>query len=52
VLGEREEPVAAGSVVVIKPGLHHRLAAAADTGIEFYAITLPAFSPEDYVRVQ
>lgn len=42
-------PVQAGSVVVLKPGVSHSLTAAADGPLEFYAITAPAFSPDDYV---
>lgn len=52
VLGQESSPVTAGSVVVIKPGVHHSLTAAADEALEFYAITFPAFSPADYVRVE
>lgn len=44
--------VAAGSVVVIKPGVKHALDASAHEGLDFYAVTLPAFSPDDYVRVE
>lgn len=42
-------PVTAGSVVVLKPTVSHALAAAVDSPLEFYAITTPAFSPDDYV---
>jgi hypothetical protein len=35
--------------VVLKPGVSHSLTAAADSALEFYAITAPAFSPDDYV---
>lgn len=51
VLGEKSTPVSPGSVVVIKPGVRHSLTAAAGEALEFYAITFPAFSPEDYVRL-
>jgi mannose-6-phosphate isomerase-like protein (cupin superfamily) len=52
VLGKDASPVSAGSVVVMKPGLAHSLTAGAGETLEFYAITFPAFSPEDYVRVE
>jgi mannose-6-phosphate isomerase-like protein (cupin superfamily) len=45
-------PVQAGSVVVLRPGVHHSLTAATDSALEFYAITTPAFSPEDYVPLK
>lgn len=45
-------PVAAGAVVVMRPGVAHSLTAAADSTLEFYAITSPAFSPDDYVPVK
>jgi predicted cupin superfamily sugar epimerase/quercetin dioxygenase-like cupin family protein len=51
VAGETK-PVQAGSVVVLRPGVRHALTAAADAGLEFYAITAPAFSPDDYVPVK
>lgn len=44
--------VQAGSVVVLRPGVKHSLTAAADSALEFYAITTPAFSPGDYVPVK
>jgi len=52
VVGTEASPVAAGSVVVLKPQVKHSLTAAADSALEFYAITVPAFSPEDYVMVK
>lgn len=51
-LGAETTAVTAGTVVVIKPGVRHALTAGADDGLEFYAITFPAFSPDDYVRVE
>jgi len=51
VAGEKK-PVQMGSVVVLRPGVRHALTAAADAGLEFYAITAPAFSPDDYVPVK
>jgi predicted cupin superfamily sugar epimerase/mannose-6-phosphate isomerase-like protein (cupin superfamily) len=52
VVGEAASPVVAGSVVVLKPQVRHSLTAAADSTLEFYAITVPAFSPDDYVLVK
>ena len=49
VVSGEESPVHAGSVVLLKPGVSHSLTAAADSALEFYAITSPAFSPDDYV---
>lgn len=48
-LGGRALPVAAGSVVAIPPGVVHSVRAATDAGIEFYAVSAPAFSPDDFV---
>lgn len=44
--------VQAGSVVVLRPGVVHALTAAADSALEFYAVTTPAFSPDDYFPVK
>ena len=44
--------VTAGSVVVLKPQVRHSLTAADDSPLEFDAITVPAFSPDDYVLLQ
>ncbi len=44
--------VVTGAVVVVRPGVAHSLTAAADSTLEFYAITSPAFSPDDYVPVK
>ena len=52
VVGAEASPVAAGTVVVLKPGVRHSLTAAADAALEFYALTVPAFSPDDYVPVK
>ncbi len=49
-LGERSEPVRAGSVVVIPPGQRHSLVAGDGARLDFYAVSSPAFSPADYVR--
>jgi predicted cupin superfamily sugar epimerase/quercetin dioxygenase-like cupin family protein len=52
VVGTETSPVVAGTVVVLKPGVRHSLTAATDTALEFYAITVPAFSPDDYVPLK
>lgn len=54
VVGQESTPVSAGSVVIMKPGVHHSLSnAVGETDrLDFYAITFPAFSPDDYVRVE
>jgi hypothetical protein len=49
VLGSTPQAVAAGSVVMIEPQLRHAISAAADSALSFYAVSLPAFSPEEYV---
>ena len=51
-VGGESSKVRAGSVVVLRPGVKHALTAAADSALEFYAITTPAFSPDDYVPVK
>ena len=51
VVGTESSPVSAGMVVVLKPLVKHSLTAAADSALEFDAITIPAFSPDDYVLV-
>ncbi|NKF23187.1 cupin domain-containing protein [Solimonas marina] len=48
----RRTPVTDGSVVILKPGERHALDADANHDLVFYAITVPAFSPDDYVRVE
>lgn len=50
-VGEDKSPVKPGTIVVLKPGTRHSLTAASDSPLEFYAITAPAFSPDDYVPV-
>ena len=50
-VGTREVTVAPGSVVVVPPGAEHSLHAAASNTLYFYAISAPAFSPDDYVAV-
>ena len=49
VVGTDSSPVSAGMVVVLKPLVRHSLTAAADSTLVFDAITVPAFSPDDYV---
>ncbi len=50
VLLDREiVPVERDSVVYLPPGAVHEITAAARGELGFYAITVPAFSPEDYV---
>jgi predicted cupin superfamily sugar epimerase/mannose-6-phosphate isomerase-like protein (cupin superfamily) len=51
VVGEQNSPVEAGTVVFLAAGVRHSLTAAADSALEFYAVSSPAFSPEDYVAV-
>ncbi|MEJ1974290.1 MAG: cupin domain-containing protein [Lacunisphaera sp.] len=49
VVGGRSSPVETGSIVFLAPEVRHSLTAAADSDLEFYAVSTPAFSPEDYV---
>ena len=51
VVGTEVSSVQAGDVVFLKAGVPHSLAAANDSALEFYAVSTPAFSPEDYVPV-
>ena len=48
-VGARETTVATGSVVIVPPGAEHSLQAASPGGLHFYAVSSPAFSPDDYV---
>jgi len=41
--------VAAGATVIIKPKVRHTIKAAAGEALAFYAISVPAYSREDYV---
>jgi uncharacterized protein len=50
-LGERVETVGPGAVVVVRPGVPHSIAADAETPLEFYAVSFPAFLASDYVEV-
>ena len=52
VVADKASPVQTGTVVVLRPGVRHSLTAAADSPLEFYAITTPAFSPDDYVPLK
>ena len=51
VVGEVSSAVEPGTVVFLGPKVVHSLTAAADSALEFYAVSSPAFSPEDYVPV-
>jgi predicted cupin superfamily sugar epimerase/mannose-6-phosphate isomerase-like protein (cupin superfamily) len=48
-LDHQTEKVTAGSTVYIKPKVRHALKAAAGETLSFYAISVPAYSHEDYV---
>jgi uncharacterized protein len=48
-VGAGEMTVAPGSLVVIPPRAEHSLQAGSSGSLHFYAISAPAFSPEDYV---
>ena len=48
-VGAGEMTVAPGSLVVIPPRAEHSLQAGPSGSLHFYAISAPAFSPEDYV---
>jgi predicted cupin superfamily sugar epimerase/mannose-6-phosphate isomerase-like protein (cupin superfamily) len=48
-VGEREMTVTPGSLVVVPPRAEHSLHAGPSGGLHFYAISAPAFSPDDYV---
>jgi uncharacterized protein len=48
-VGSREMTVSPGSLVVIPPRAEHSLRAGPAAGLNFYAISAPAFSPTDYV---
>jgi predicted cupin superfamily sugar epimerase/mannose-6-phosphate isomerase-like protein (cupin superfamily) len=51
VVAGESSTVQAGLVVALAPGMRHSLTAANDSALEFYAVTAPAFSPDDYVPV-
>ena len=48
-VGSRETTVAPGTVVVVPPRVEHWLQAGSAGSLRFYAVSAPAFSPEDYV---
>jgi uncharacterized protein len=48
-VGTQELTVTPGSLVVIPPRAEHSLQAGSAGSLHFYAISAPAFSPEDYV---
>ena len=41
--------VEAGDVILIEPEERHELSGVADGGIEFLAVTVPPFRPEDFI---
>ncbi len=45
-------PVEPGTIVFLAPEVRHAITAAPDSALEFYAVSTPAFSPEDYVPVK
>ena len=51
-LGTGTARVEAGSTVVIKPTVRHSIRASSKGPLSFYAISVPAFSPGDYVITQ
>ena len=48
-VGSREKTVAPGTVVLVPPRVEHWLQAGSAGSLHFYAVSAPAFSPEDYV---
>ncbi len=48
-LDGKKSQVVAGSTVVIAPQVRHSIKADAGEPLEFYAISIPAFSPDDYI---
>ena len=51
-VGTREVTVAPGALVVVPPRAQHSLQAASSNTLYFYAISAPAFSPDDYAVVK
>jgi len=51
-LGDREIAVGRDSVVFIPAEVAHSIEADTGTLLSFYAISAPAFSPDDYVLVK
>jgi mannose-6-phosphate isomerase-like protein (cupin superfamily) len=50
-LDGRTLAVRANSMIYLPAGDEHEIRAAAAQGLEFFAITAPAFSPDDYVQL-
>jgi predicted cupin superfamily sugar epimerase/mannose-6-phosphate isomerase-like protein (cupin superfamily) len=48
-VGSRQTTVVPGTVVIVPPRAEHSLQAAPAGSLHFYAVSAPAFSPEDYV---
>jgi uncharacterized protein len=48
-VGARETTVIPGSVVIVPPRAEHSLQAGSAGSLHFYAVSAPAFAPEDYV---
>ena len=48
-VGSHQTTVVPGTVVIVPPRAEHSLQAAASGSLHFYAVSAPAFSPEDYV---
>jgi predicted cupin superfamily sugar epimerase/mannose-6-phosphate isomerase-like protein (cupin superfamily) len=48
-VGSRQTTVVPGTVVIVPPRAAHSLQAAPSGSLHFYAVSAPAFSPEDYV---
>jgi uncharacterized protein len=48
-VGSRQTTVVPGTVVIVPPRTEHSLQAAASGNLHFYAVSAPAFSPQDYV---
>jgi mannose-6-phosphate isomerase-like protein (cupin superfamily) len=51
-IGDQEATVNTGSTVFIPAGEVHSIQADPNSTLRFYAISAPAFSPEDYVVLQ
>ncbi len=51
VVGTEASPVKTGMIVVLKPQVQHSLTASADSTLVFDALSVPAFSYDDYVLV-
>jgi predicted cupin superfamily sugar epimerase/mannose-6-phosphate isomerase-like protein (cupin superfamily) len=51
-LGDKVTPVVAESTVVIPAGEVHSIEADPNSTLTFYAVSAPAYSPEDYVAVK